>query len=619
MRLRTHFQMFFMVFLFLPAYVHSAVRVKSFIQPTALSPQDNLTLTVEVESESLVQISAPRLPALNAFNLVSQNQSHQIHILNGKRTHKKQYQYALKPKREGTFRIGSIEVVVDGKAYKTSPLEEIQVSSKIQPKPKSRRSSPFGWGRKGLSPFFSDPFFEESAISEKDIFLKLETDKTKAYVGEMIVAEWFFYFPAGSSYFNSEVTKSPSLNGFWVESVFQLGASSPSPPQRTRVKGRPYVRQKLIANALFPLQPGSLTVGALKANNWPSGFKAFFGGPPKPILKESNTQSITVIPLPKEGRGKLWTSAVGDFVVSAHLSKDIISAEDPVVYKVHFKGTGQVRGIRLPKLDFGPDFNVYDITETQQFLVSESQKTYEVILLPNRAGDLQTPAFELSTFDPGLGVYKTHVLPSLKLKVKGVILPSVNKNKSEKYFAEEKGIQDPKSGRSLPQKLIPWVEGKPGVFFEYRKIFWLFIYGFLALFFVLSLCRMVFFKKSKKSFLSKEVRDSLKQAELSIKQKNWKLSGRLLQQAMSDFFTALAGQDVAVKNWSVLLKKLPLSVRIKYEDSIRSLVFQLEKLSFAPEAEAKDLQNQKHLFQLKKELSNMMVKINKELRPTDSA
>ena len=606
----------FIILLSWSCWIYSEIQVRSFIKPVAISPKDSLTLTVEVEYESPVSISDPRLPDLITFRLIGQNKSHQILMINGQRTNKKQYQYFLQPTREGKFRLDAIEVVVDGQVYSTTPQEEVEVSSKIKPKPRAH-SLPFGLGRRGLSPFFSDPFFsdpffKEKEVNEQDIFLKLKVDKTKAYVGEMILAEWSFYFPLGSSFFNSEVTKSPTLDGFWVESVFQLGAGSASRPQRVQIKGQNYVKQKLIVHALFPVQAGHLTVGSLKSKKWPSGFKNFFSGSAKPILKESNTQAIKAIPLPEEGKGPLWTSAVGDFTVSAELSKDIVAVGDPVVYKVLFKGKGHPHWISLPKLDFGSDWTVYDTTESQKFSLSESHKTYEVILIPNRSGDLLTPSFELSTFDSNLGIYKTHILPSLKLKVAGVSLMDLHKNnKREQYFSDKK--EDQKSKSLEPQMLSPWIEKNQNKFFhQYRKPFWLSIYGFLIVCFILSLSKMLWFKQRQQASLNTNLKASFKKVDQAIKSKDWKSAGRILQQTMYDFFSAGLEPEEATKNWSVLLKKLPLSIRIKYEKAIYSLIFQIEKLSFAPETETKDLQNQKAVLELKNSLLNLISKINKE-------
>ncbi len=590
----------------LPVFVFAEVGVHSSLNPKRVSPQDTVTLTVEIEYQSAGHISSPRLPPLSDFYLVSQSQRQSFQIINGQSSSKKEYQYTLRPRKEGTLRVEAIEVTVDGRVYKTAPLE-VEVSSQIPPRPKSRLQ-PRLFGR-GLDPFF--PFFEGKPLSEKDIFLKLEVDKSKAYLNEMVLAEWFFYRPMGSPGLNSEVTKSPRLNGFWVESVFQLGMSPSAHQQRTEINGRPYIKQKIIASALFPVQTGPLTIGALSAKTWQAGFRAFSGSP-KIQHKKSNTKSITVMPLPEEGQDKSWTGAVGDFVVFASLNKNIVSAGDPVVYKVLFKGQGHPRVIRLPQLHFGPGFDVYDITESQQFSLSESQKIFEVILFPRSTGDLSLPSFELSTFDPALGIYKTHVLPALKLKVTGIPLPDSRKEKGEKYFADENQTT---KARSAP--VGPWTEHRQNLFLKHRKTFWLVLYGFLLLFFLLASYKRFFFIKKKKSLFSKMyLKEGLKKVDRAIKNQEWKQTSILLNEIMNHFLMDLMEEDTQVTNKSLLLQKLPPSIRIKYAEPVRSLFSQLEKLSFAPDEETKEIKTKQNILKLKRTMLGLIVKINQDMLGT---
>ena len=595
----------FIVLLFLPAFVFAEVEVRSSLNPQRVSPQDTVTLKVEIEYKSARNIGSPRLPPLNGFYLISQSQSQHFQIINGQSKSKKEYQYKLQAQKEGKLSVGTIEVTVDGHVYKTPPIE-VEVSSQIPPRTPSPRTPPFG---RALDPFF--PFFEENPVSEKDVFLKLEVDKSKVYLSEMILAEWFFYRPARSYGFNSEVTKSPSLNGFWVESVFQLGMSPTTHPQRTEINGRPYIKQKIIASALFPVQTGSLTVGGLSAKTWQAGFRAFLGSP-KIQHKKSNTQSITVMPLPEEGKDKSFTEAVGDFTVSASLNKNIVSAGDPVVYKVVFKGQGHPRLIRLPKLNFGPEFDVYDITESQQFSFSESKKTFEVILFPRWTGDLSVPSFELSTFDPALRIYKTHILPSLKLKVTGVLLPKSQHAKREKYFSDKNQIETKK--KAQPASIRPWTKHQQNLFLKYRKPFWWALYALLLLFFIWALYKKLFFIKKKKNLLFRiYLKASLRKVDQAINNQEWKQASVLLNEIMNHFLMDLLEEDTQVKNKSLLLQKLPPSIRIKYEKSIQALSNQLEKLSFAPDKETQEMKTKKNILKLKKSVLDLMIKINQDI------
>ena len=206
-------------------FAFAKVNVESTVSPQAISPDSLLTLTVRVEHQDAVDIQSPELPSLDDFSVVNQSVSESYQFGTGGSQMQKEYQYSLKPKKEGTFQIGSIKVKVDGKVYETNPLE-VEVSSQVKPTPQSpsaRRRG--GWGGL-LDPFFgrASPFFQTvDKIKEEDLFLKLALDRKKPYVGEMITAQWFFYLRRKHSgnIFNSIMDEHPNLSGFWMESLLQ--------------------------------------------------------------------------------------------------------------------------------------------------------------------------------------------------------------------------------------------------------------------------------------------------------------------------------------------------------------------------------------------------------------
>ena len=95
-----------------------------------------------------------------------------------------------------------------------------------------------------------------------------------------------------------------------------------------------------------------------------------------------------------------------------------ISKNDILSYKIHFKGTGNIQNIQLPKWPEDENFKVYDILESQKFSVQESYKTYEVLLLAKKSGVLPTPTLQWTTFDPDLESYVNHELSSEIINVK---------------------------------------------------------------------------------------------------------------------------------------------------------------------------------------------------------
>ena len=598
----------------------AAVKVRAYAEPKAVAPDDIFTLNVDVEYDSERNINIPRLPQISAFRLIDSHQGHHVQIINGVVSKKKQYRYILRSVQEGKLQIDPISVIVDGKIYKTQPVN-IEVSNKIASVP-----APFSQGQGGgsLRKFFPH-FFPDAKdvfpspkqrVQEKDVKFRLDLEKKEVYVGEMILAEWFFYLPDDNTFdVDTEILKNVALDGFWVESVVQLGSAGAVPPQFGNIGSKRYIKKLLMASALFPVRAGILNVGSLRVKSrFISGAISFFGRP-SIFKKESNKESIKVLPLPEEGKGEFFTEAVGDFTVSANINKTVVSVQEPLIYKISFKGEGHPRLIRLPNLNFGDSFEKYDTTESQKFTVSDSFKDFEIILIPKANGKLTIPSFELSTFDAELGIYKTHILPSFKVNVTGVMVQGNQKGKSERYFDPDTKASNKIQKQDTMVKediLIPLIEDQEEHFLiKNRKNFWFIIFSSLFLFFILVLKRNFFIRKNKSS-LKVQIKKDLIKVDKAIKNEQWKEAGIEMNQLMHSFFSELSEKDKVVKSWDILLQHIHPSIRIKYEEQIRNLVSRVERISFASSSEAGGFRNKRNVEKLKKNLVALIQKISNE-------
>ena len=607
------FKYFIICFFSLSAFAE--VKVKSFVSPEEVAVNSVFTLTVEVSYSSGQEVRRPRLPKLDAFYLINESSSSsmQFSISSSQgggfiSARQKSYHYQLKPKKKGKFQIGSVKVVVDGKSYKSAPVE-ILVSSKSKKPVSPFSGDPKSVLRRFLHRGFSFDHFPEGDVKAEDIDVKLETGKSTAYIGERVLAQWFFYTPmeAGSPV-NIRITEDPVMDGFWVESVTPPRGF----PRAIKDKEAALNRKNkylIMSSALFPVRAGPLEIGSVRVRSQ-FHLGAFLRSHPNGFLKRSNTKTIKVLPLPKEGRGDFFTEAVGDFSVSAEIEntdKKERSIQEPVVYKVKFKGEGHPRLIRLPSLDFGNSFEIYDTLESEQFSLSKSTKEFQIILIPKLSGNLSIPSFEISTFDPDIGVYKTHILPAFKVPVKG----EVKNNKeevSEKYFKSSAGGSESVAPGS---SLSSWKAEKE-IFTRYRKKFWFFVYAALLLCFIFLLKKRFFFNNNKQDFLKKEMKQILLRVDKTIKKRQWKEAGIELNQLLYSFCSELMREDKKAKNWDHLIQNINPSIRLKYESRIRLLISLLEKLSFSAYNDAKELRNKKSVERIKKEVLSIIRKITEE-------
>jgi hypothetical protein len=97
------------------------------------------------------------------------------------------YHYQLRPRKQGTFTIGSASIKAAGDTYRSEPIEIKVVAQAARPK----------------NP--NDP----QSIAEANTFFKVQTNKRQLYVGEPLIARYKLYtrLDAGSPYIN----KHPNL------------------------------------------------------------------------------------------------------------------------------------------------------------------------------------------------------------------------------------------------------------------------------------------------------------------------------------------------------------------------------------------------------------------------
>ena len=582
------FKIFFICILGLnlfPLAFAEEVQVWAEARPLKLSPEDTLELIITVESKNTGASLKPRLPQLSDFRRLGEYTSSSVSIINGRVSAHKKYHYQLKPVKEGNFIIPPAEVSFEGRVYKTAPLE-ITVSSAINPQVQKKGPAPFGsFGR-----FFNEEdFFLKPPQNEEDIDLDLKLSKKKIYVGEMLFADWFLYRP-GLSLPSSLIKKAPRPQGFWVENLTDPGAPPPAPAQE-RKQGQTYLKQVIFRLALFPVRPGLLKIDPLLVQLPLSSFSFF--GPSKILEKSSPGKTVKVLPLPSEGKTKFFTGAVGDFKISGQVSKNQILQHQPFVYKITFKGRGHPRLIQLPKRTWPGGLELYDTTSSQKFSEKESVKTFELVFIPRKAGDLKVPEWELSSFNPDLGIYTLHILPALNFQVKSSL--KVEPGGALAPLGEGQNSKDKEPLMQAPQKR------------------WLWTFPALVLFVILwiFLRKNRFFIKPKENALHQKIKTGFQRAESFAQNKNFKRAGAELIQILYWVLSEQSTEPSHTKNFSILIQHWQPAQRRRYESELNTLVHELEILSFAPEPAAQDLRTPESLKNIIRRVVSFVKKVQK--------
>ena len=350
------------------------------------------------------------------FQLVwgpQQGRSTSIQIINGKRTKSSQftYTYILTPKKTGTFSIPGASVTVKGKTFSTEP---VSISVVSQGASAGQQGSPSSSGQVSAD------------ISDDNLFLRLTFSKRNVVVGEPVVATLKLYQRVNIAGF--EDARFPSFNGFWNQ---EIEAPSNIEFHRESMNDRIYNAALLRKYILIPQQSGQLKIDPAElvclvnvrtvSTGSVSIFDEFFDEY-RTVRKRISTPSYTinVSPLPS-GAPASFKGGVGQFSISASLSKDSLRTHDAASLIVKISGKGNVSLLEEPDVVFPPDFEVYD-TKVSESIDKASggisgSKTYEFPFIPRSAGDFAIAPIKYSYYDINAGKYVTVATPLLPFSV----------------------------------------------------------------------------------------------------------------------------------------------------------------------------------------------------------
>jgi hypothetical protein len=420
------------------------VELKATLDRRAIEPTESVVLSVSVESTDEVEPQSPTLPPMNDFEVLNQWQAKEVRANLVQTPTGPQFQtmrrmvfnYQLSPKRLGALTIYPVEVVIDGRSYRTSALT-LQVASGA-----GRRQAPNAAPGARPPPGFED----EEASEEEDLFsqllrrgmgqiprgggsrtlptnpkdaffIQVETDKTEAYVGEQVTVSFFLYTTGLIR--DLDTLKYPSLKGFWKEDI---EIATHLNFQQEVVDGVPYKKALLASFALFPIKEGTAMVDSYQAKctviPGADPFGALGMGRAFTFTKASQPVKITVKPTPLEGRPADFSGAVGDFAVTARIEDNNVVANQPFPLKIRFEGRGNAKLVDIPPFQPPEGMELYDTQKEAKFFGwGTSFKEFTVQLIPRRDGEFEIPPIAASMFDPVTKKYISRATEPLRVRV----------------------------------------------------------------------------------------------------------------------------------------------------------------------------------------------------------
>jgi hypothetical protein len=380
------------------------------VSRTQVGLGDNLVLEVTYAGEETQGIGY-HPPDLRGLRILSEqpSQSTQVQIMGGQSSVRTvlTWHYELQTVQKGIVTIGPARLQVGSRQLTTTAIT-LSVSEPTQ----APRPTPPPM-RRGVSPLNGFQYTQEP--EEGHDFLRVVPSKTKAYVGEQLTVEWFLYYISPID--NPPVTMEPHVDGFWSE---DLPRGNQNVPLLQSVNGREYMVGTAKRLALFPLQPGHLTITPMELQLQQVDF---FGSAVRSQKVKSDPVTIEVLPLPTAGQPRGFDSAsVGRFQLAAEVDRDKVSVGEAVTLTLAISGRGNLRKLpppALPRLDGWKSYDPKVNVAIDPGDVISGRKTVEYLLLPERPGTTTIPAFTLPFFDPSTKSYVVEKTAPLRIRVTG--------------------------------------------------------------------------------------------------------------------------------------------------------------------------------------------------------
>ena len=542
--------------------------------------------------------------------------SSSIRIINGQTSQSSSttFSYTLSATKAGTFTLPSASLNSGGQKLK-SGTAKIEVLPAAGGSSQRQQSGSNGNGRGQYYDPDDDPFSRGGGSSNanrmhtptsgekiggKDLYFAVTASKKHVFEQEAILLTYKLYSLVTVEELAGEI---PQLDGFHTQEIEQ-------PQQRSftmeRVGDKNYGTVVWRQYVVFPQKSGKLTIPAVdyEANvvvqdRNVDPFDAFFGGGSmmQRVKKVVRAPAVEIVVDPLPAKPANFSGAVGKgFSISGKLNPEQIDANDATTLTLTVNGTGNMKLISCPNIQWPKDFEQYDPKTTESTKLTSAGTsgtvTYECVAVPHHGGKYEIPPVEFCYFDTDAKQYKTIKTSPFTLGVaKGVESATTNTQQQElKELAND--IRFIKKGDA---ELI-----QPGDGFFGSILHWLLYLILLALFGV------VMFVFRQRAAANADVRHVRRRKASKAAAKRLRNASKLLSAGKAEPFY----DEVLRALWGYVADKLSLPVtdlnkdnvsekllsRGANDDTTQKFLDVLSECEFARYAPGDPATNMDHLF-----------------------
>ena len=228
--------------------------------------------------------------------------------------------------------------------------------------------------------------------SEESLFAKASVDNDRPYLGQQVTYLFKLHRRSDLPSLPSQVQYNPpDFAGFWNNQPAQ-------PDQRDYTEAIDSNQYRIIElrTSLFPSVVGTIRIGP-GTLTIPSSFSG------EPMLLDSAPVAVVVRPLPPAAPAE-FAGAVGRFHISGQVDTTTGKANKPVQLTVKVSGEGNIDALPDPAWPEFADWRVIKSPADAESQVIDGRltgsRTYNIVLMPDKAGELTIPEIGYTYFDP---------------------------------------------------------------------------------------------------------------------------------------------------------------------------------------------------------------------------
>ena len=383
------------------AFAQTGIRVEA---PNVVAADEQFNVTFVIEGEdSPTDFTWVTSDDFQVLWGPQEGKSTSIQIINGKRSKNVQntYTYVLRPVKAGKFSLPVATAKVKGKQI-SSKATVIEVAAAGAASAQRPQQSGTQQAQR-----------QQTGLTDSDVFMTMTLDRTNVVVGEPVIATLKLYQRVNIAGF--ENVSFPTFNGFWSQ---EIEAPTNIEFSREVYDGQIYNSALLRKFVLIPQQEGKVKIDPAEmtclvnirvSSGGTSIFDGFFDDY-RTVRKKVMTKPVTmtVSPLPA-GAPASFAGGVGQFRISAKVSRDTLKTHEAASLLVTVSGTGNVSLLEAPKVTLPLDMEVYDTKVSDKVDKGglSGSKFYEFPFIPRSHGDFVIEPIKYSYYDVNQKKYVT--------------------------------------------------------------------------------------------------------------------------------------------------------------------------------------------------------------------